>query len=125
MKYLKYLSSLTLCICGLILFTGTGKAQDIRFYNGAGQEVNSAKPFPQDRVSRGENYTVTVSSPGYPILIRLRADNGYVREWKVSGKFVERLIVPRDPSFDNAVFSVFNPTNWYCLNQRRLPIGRK
>lgn len=97
---------------------------DISFRNERGQEIGEGRPFPLDRVSRGEQYTVIVRAQQYPICIQLRAANGYQRQWTAQKEFRLTDRVPTNPSFDNAIFTVLD-LNGHKLEQRRLPIGKK
>lgn len=98
---------------------------DISFRNARGQEIGEGRPFPLDRVSRGEQFTSIVRAQQYPIKIRVRAANGFQREVTVhsEARFQDR--VPTDPSFDNITVTVFAPSTNHQLAQRRLPIGSK
>ncbi len=128
-------------ICGLSFFAakGNGAAEllspaaaaaqatnraTISFFNGRGQEIGEGRPFPLDRVERGERFTATVSAERYPITIRVRAANGFQRE--VTSHTPTRFsdVVPTNPSFDNITVTVFGP-NHHQIGERRLPIGRK
>lgn len=97
---------------------------DISFRNGRGQEIGEGRPFPLDRVSRGEQYTVIIRAQQYPICVQLRADNGYFRQWISHGEFRHTDRVSTNPSFDNATYTVLT-LDGHRLAQRRLPIGRK
>jgi hypothetical protein len=97
---------------------------DISFRNGRNQEIGEGRPFPLDRVARGEQYTVIIRAQQYPICVQLRAANGYFRQWVSHGEFRHTDRVPTNPSFDNATFTVLT-LDGHRLAQRRLPIGRK
>lgn len=98
---------------------------DISFRNARGQEIGEGRPFPLDRVTRGEQFTVIVRAQQYPVKIRVRAANGFQREVLAHSEFRFQDQVPTNPSFDNVTVSVLNPQNGHTLEQRRLPIGRK
>ncbi|MEY4166238.1 MAG: hypothetical protein ACOYLF_13415 [Blastocatellia bacterium] len=96
----------------------------IKFFNGNNQEIGSWRPFPLDRVARGERFTVKVTANRYPVMIRVKADNGFRREVWAHESFTFSDRVPNDTSFDNATVTVFNH-HGYRIEERRLPIGRK
>jgi hypothetical protein len=99
-------------------------AVDISFCNERGQQIGEGRPFPLDRVARGEYYTVIVRAQQYPICIQQRAANGYFRQWVSHGEFRHTERVSTNPSFDNVTFTVLT-LDGRRLAQRRLPIGRK
>lgn len=97
---------------------------EIKFFNGKNQEIGSWRPFPLDRVARGEQFTVRVTSTIYPITIQAVADNQKLNVIQtVHHPFEFKNIVPTDPNFDNVTVKVFykGPK----VAERRLPIGRK
>ncbi len=97
----------------------------IKFFNENKQEIGSWRPFPLDRVARGEEFTVTVSADNYPIDIVVRADNKFKQtEKNVTKTFRVSKVVPLDPFFDNVIVSVYNQKG-QLIETRRFPIGRK
>ncbi|MDX2032772.1 MAG: hypothetical protein SF339_18995 [Blastocatellia bacterium] len=97
---------------------------DISFRNGRGQEIGEGRPFPLDRVARGEQFTVHIRAQSYPICIQVRAANGFRREVIAHGEFRFTDRVPTNPSFDDVTITVLT-LEGHRLAQRRLPIGRK
>lgn len=96
----------------------------IKFYNGKNQEIGSWRPFPLDRVARGEKFRVTVTSTIYPITIKAVADNRRLNVTRVAHEAFEfKDIVPTDPYFDNVTVTVSYKNG--KVAERRLPIGRK
>lgn len=98
---------------------------DIDFFNGRGQEIGEGRPFPLDRVSRGEAFTVTVQAHQYPVRIQVQADNMFMQRVTANGPFRFSNRVPTDPSFDNVYVSVYSSDGKQLLAKRRLPIGTK
>jgi hypothetical protein len=97
----------------------------IKFFNENNQEIGNWRPFPLDRVERGEEFTVTVSANSYPIKIVVRADNKFTKtERDVMKTFKLTKFVPLDPFFDNVIVSVYNEKG-QLIEERRFPIGRK
>lgn len=97
----------------------------ITFKNSRGQEIGDGRPFPLDRVSRGERYALIVDARSYPVRIQVRAANGYRKDYTASGWFCVYDTVSTSPSFDNVVVTVIDPANGHQLDSRRLPIGSK
>jgi hypothetical protein len=104
--------------------TSDSYAQTIQLFNGKGQEIGNGRPYPLDRVGRGEVVTIKVTSPQYPLEITIRADNGYVRKFNAPCAFVHQMRISNSPFFDNAMVTVKNLTTKRVV-ERRIPIGRK
>lgn len=97
----------------------------IVFKNSKGQEISEGRPFPLDRVARGERYALIVEARNYPVRIQVRADNGYRKEYTAQGWFCVYDTVSKNPSFDNVWVTVFDSATGHQLDRRRLPIGSK
>lgn len=97
---------------------------DISFRNSRGQEIGEGRPFPLDRVARGEQFSVQIRAQRYPICIQVRAANGFRREVIAHGEFRVSDRVPTNPSFDDVTVTVLS-LEGHRLAHRRLPIGRK
>ncbi len=97
----------------------------IIFKNSRGQEIGEGRPFPLDRVSRGERYAWIVEGPTAPVRIQQRAANGYRRDYNASGYICIWDTVSTNPSFDNVTFTVTDVATGHQLASRRLPIGTK
>lgn len=138
------LSLLTAFVCALSLFAAPHSATAtllsptaeaapapvansarITFKNSRGQEIGEGRPFPLDRVSRGERYAVIVDARSYPVRIVMRAANGYRREDIAYGWYCRYDTVSTNPSFDNVWVTVTDAANGHQLDSRRLPIGSK
>ena len=97
----------------------------ITFKNSRGQEIGEGRPFPLDRVERGERYALIVEARNYPVRIEVRAANGYRRNYTARSWFCVYDTVSRNPSFDNVWVTVFDSATGHELDKRRLPIGSK
>lgn len=97
----------------------------ITFKNSRNQEIGEGRPFPLDRVTRGERYALIVDARNYPVKIQVRAANGYHKDYTARGWFCEYDTVSTNPSFDNVIVTVIDPANGHQLASRRLPIGTK
>lgn len=97
----------------------------ITFKNSRGQEIGEGRPFPLDRVSRGERYALIVDARSYPLRIEVRAANGYRKNYTATGSFCVYDTVSTNPSFDNVWVTVFDSKTGHQLDKRRLPIGSK
>jgi hypothetical protein len=120
----KLIFALALSLGGFFLLSTDSHAQTIKLFNEKGQEIGNGRPYPLDRVGRGEVVTIQVTSPQYPLEITIRADNGYVRKFNAPCAFLHRMTISNSPSFDNATVIVKN-LKANCVVQRRIPIGRK
>lgn len=120
----KLVFTLALSLCGLFLLTSDSYAQTIKLFNGKGQEIGNGRPYPLDRVGRGEVVTIEVTSPQYPLEITIHADNGYVRKFTAPCLFLHRMTISNSPFFDNATVTVKNLTTKRIV-ERRIPIGHK
>ncbi|HMV48983.1 MAG TPA: hypothetical protein PLQ88_10790 [Blastocatellia bacterium] len=97
----------------------------IIFKNSKGQEIREGRPFPLDRVERGERYALIVEARNYPVRIEVRAANGYYKAYTASSWFCVYDTVSRNPSFDNVWVTVFDSATGHQLDRQRLPIGTK
>ena len=97
----------------------------ITFKNSKGQEIGEGRPYPLDRVARGERYALIVDARNYPVRIEVRADNGYRKVYTANSWFCVYNTVSRNPSFDNVEVTVFDSATNHQLAKRRLPIGSK
>lgn len=98
----------------------------ITFKNSKGQVIGEGRPFPLDRVSRGERYSRIVEGNYSSVRVEVRAANGYRKVYTAkNGYSCEVDTVSTNPSFDNVWVTVFDASTGHQLDSRRLPIGSK
>ncbi len=98
----------------------------ITFKNSKGQVIGEGRPFPLDRVSRGERYSRIVEGNYSSVRVEVRAANGYRKVYTArNGYSCEVDTVSTNPSFDNVWVTVFDSATGHQLDSRRLPIGSK
>ena len=143
-KLATFALTLTLCaafVCALSLFaadftdatswmapTASAAIQapaNVVFRNAQNRVIGEGRPYPYDRIARGEWYCATITAPRYPARVRIRTAVGVIQQFTINGQYYHVDTVPTNPSHDDMRFAVIDPTNGHTYIECRLPIGRR